>query len=539
MSETPHKPNFNALQTPAGDFEGVETRLLLNETEVINYGSEGIQDPADIGMPSILDDGSVLKIIGRIDLCEDSAKSAIIIEVTSPDGVRGQHLSGLEQRDGQGDPVFNGKNISLEPGQEIALGRSMDKSDAERLWNNTEFPDTVSRNHTQIKLGIKGIEVTDSSTNGTSMKKSEASPDSVNFDNVSVHTVSAEGLARMQGKLEQKDDGVETFFGRKVINRNTTDPEGMVDIRSWVSGAESIVVDSEKDPDLNRFAEKAFAELANMNEMTEKDVLAVIYKTVAEGMEYDMEFADKMADSVKDSPHKKISLGYYMAEGKGVCRHMALAGQWLGAKVAEKYPGVVSGEFTAPVNQSNKGNGAHEWVRYTAASGEVYIIDPAQKFFGSLEDSMKKGQAGKVWEYFKDVQEKKDYAGRQAGQIAVRQGGMIKVPQNIKDYLDGHNEPPLEKTPRPVVPKDEQLATANRELNELRSEFSEDDNLNMLRYVSAMQNKREDQKRGDGAGSSIQGQQAGQAYNSMSKSAKDALSRYEQLMNKVERLYGS
>ena len=93
---------------------------------------------------------------------------------------------------------------------------------------------------------------------------------------------------------------------------------------------------------------------------------------------------------------RKVSLNYYLDYGKGVCRHMALATAWMGGELARN--GILEGKATAEVNQRKKDNAAHEWARYTAKDGTVYILDPAQQYFGRLDESLERHGS---WEYFR------------------------------------------------------------------------------------------------------------------------------------------
>ncbi len=143
-------------------------------------------------------------------------------------------------------------------------------------------------------------------------------------------------------------------------------------------------------------------------------------------MEYDLAGVAEISNWAT-ADHKKINLGAYISEGKGVCRHMALTSQWLGARMKDKYPTLLTGEFTVPVNQRTSDNAAHEWTRYTTPSGKVYIIDPAQKFVGTLEEIMLDGSKGATrWEYFANKQEKDEHEARLIGGTAIDGGRFWK-----------------------------------------------------------------------------------------------------------------
>ena len=91
---------------------------------------------------------------------------------------------------------------------------------------------------------------------------------------------------------------------------------------------------------------------------------------------------------------------------------------------------------------------------------------------------------------------------------------------------------------RETAPKDrvEELKAAYAEL---RGRFSEEDQMNLWRYVAGKADRARAQKAGDGDGSRIAGENAGQAWNKLSPSARQAAGQYESLMNQLERAYHS
>lgn len=157
---------------------------------------------------------------------------------------------------------------------------------------------------------------------------------------------------------------------------------------------------------------------------TEKDVVEAIYDTVSSTMQYDLAFVDTPPDGM-DQTHRKVNLSYYLGSGRGVCRHMALACQWLGSEAAKSNPLLKGGSFTTPVNQRKSDNAAHEWARYTSADGKVYILDPAQKFVGTLEESVK-NTSGDKWEYFSDEAEKLRYMQKDIGKSTLKLHGIAR-----------------------------------------------------------------------------------------------------------------
>ena len=436
------------LKTPTNTTKEHESRNLtrtetsISFTEVLSGTSKnydvtfpGVIQPEEIGISSLLESGETVTITSMFDVgsSEDSRAAAI---VTMHDPVLDSYrvtIGGLEVNEA-GDLKLNNKWIPLNKDKGIVFGRHGDRegddvAGSESLWPGTGyFSSDISSRHASIVFDGRNINLLDTSTNGTRLYNApqdvESNQQEDDFGHLSTHTMTAEQKAVVNDLLRRnKKTGEMEYSGsRPVINRNTTDPEGMVDIRSWVGGGEAIVVDSKKEPlPYRELLQKCDRKLTESGAFTEKDVLKAVFETVTETIMYDLDYADNTADEIA-TKSKKINLSVYIEEGKGVCRHMALACQWLGARLKEQYPALFEGgEFTAPVNQREKDNAAHEWVRYTNPKGKVYIIDVAQNFMGTLEDVVHETARGaERWEYFTDADEKKRYEKLLLGDIAVR-----------------------------------------------------------------------------------------------------------------------
>ncbi|MEI6169385.1 MAG: transglutaminase domain-containing protein [Candidatus Saccharibacteria bacterium] len=130
-----------------------------------------------------------------------------------------------------------------------------------------------------------------------------------------------------------------------------------------------------------RSRQKEQKELGQHNDV-KNGILSDVFELVMEEMKYDGDFAEKAAIKFKD---QKINLSYFINAKKGVCRHQALlVGYLLQRLTAEGY---IDGKASIDRNYVS-GVGAHAWVRYeSGTSGKIYILDPAQKFIGRLEDA--------------------------------------------------------------------------------------------------------------------------------------------------------
>jgi hypothetical protein len=234
------------------------------------------------------------------------------------------------------------------------------------------------------------------------------------------HTLHAEELAQIRGYFAVNEAGARMFGDREIIDHTTTDVEGKVDIRNWGAGGEALVVDSKKYPEGFDKLRDLYADEASEPERDfgypvdpEWRVLRDIQRAVTKSMDYDLDAVEKIyPQSAGDGRIEKVSLGDFILEGKGVCRHMALAAAWLGGELKKK--GELEGTTTAGVNQNDE-LGAHEWARYTTPDGRVYIIDPAQKFFGTLENAANRA----YWDYFDEGERDTYMAAAKARQIAA------------------------------------------------------------------------------------------------------------------------
>ncbi|MGH7240061.1 MAG: hypothetical protein ACREHG_08350, partial [Candidatus Saccharimonadales bacterium] len=78
--------------------------------------------------------------------------------------------------------------------------------------------------------------------------------------------------------------------------------------------------------------------------------------------------------------------------------------------------------------------GGHSWVRYTNSRDEVYILDLAQDFIGTLDEAM---QRPKGWNYLRpdeDAERRRHMAAQQIAAAETRQHELItEIPDHIKN----------------------------------------------------------------------------------------------------------
>ncbi len=439
-------PKFNPITLLQAEARRDLQLQSLHHEEVILDTQGSLYDPAEIGLPRQSMNGEQIEIIGEAAIGGDGGIFGEMAFVRSGTTSRGKIFLVELAKDEKGQSIATGHWRSLNPSESVVIGRGSG-AHMHSLGGRSLDDVHISRKHLTVTLTPEGLKLKDTSTNGSAFRGKKVSPED-KYDYTATHTVSAEEAARRRGLLkEQSDGGRSEFGGRPTIGRDTFPIDGHVDIRSWVAGKEAIVVDSKKYPE--EFNQLRDLFVANLHKeisarqgghIQEEDVLKAIYRSVHETLQYDLEFVKKEAQDVRSaSPEsRKAALNNYLAAGKGVCRHMALTAAWLGGEAYKQ--GLVRGKFTTEVNQSDLGYGAHEWSRYMAPDGEIYIIDVAQHFVGKLADTLDRKPSGReYWGYFRSKEERDTYRQAKQGSTIVTLSGLEvrpTLPQRIIDSKD-------------------------------------------------------------------------------------------------------
>lgn len=196
-------------------------------------------------------------------------------------------------------------------------------------------------------------------------------------------------VEEQHGKQEKKG----WFLGREMIGRDKKINKG---VYVGEHGREAIVVDDEKDPNLN----DAYKRLLALRMRAEKQkgthfkdgLLQDVFNLTKQIMPVDVRNVNKVTRSF-DVPDTKVYLSTFFKGG--VCRHQALLAGYILERL--KKEGKISGQVSIDRNSTEQGG--HAWVRYTDSQGGVIILDPAQNFIGYLKD-VKDGD-GK-WPYHRE-----------------------------------------------------------------------------------------------------------------------------------------
>lgn len=194
------------------------------------------------------------------------------------------------------------------------------------------------------------------------------------------------------------------FKGRPSIERDSQIDGG---VYHGTYGGEAIVVDTEKYPnEYNKWLDIAKEKASVNGEIKKNHILKSTFDTVLEEMPYSKNGVDNLLSNIaagrgesKFKDGTKVSLDYFMREHAGVCRHQALV---VGTLLEMfKKEGYISGEVSVDRNTNwnpvTDEKGGHAWCRYTNSGGDIFILDVAQKYAGTLEDSKTEAQ----WNYLR------------------------------------------------------------------------------------------------------------------------------------------
>jgi len=196
-------------------------------------------------------------------------------------------------------------------------------------------------------------------------------------------------LAKERLKKERKLDGEESYSGRFIIHR-----DGPIDGGVYISvtSKEAIVVDSQKYPKLKELYNRAKLKATEKGIVQKDLILEAVFNTVSEAIpKQDERSVAKIVREFGVGKDGKIALDKFLERGTGVCRHDALTC----AALLEMFnkEGMLSGKPSLDRNATEMG--AHAWCRYTNSAGQVYILDVAKNFLGTL----KSARGSKKWVY--------------------------------------------------------------------------------------------------------------------------------------------
>ncbi len=207
------------------------------------------------------------------------------------------------------------------------------------------------------------------------------------------HTKVVELRMMTNARYEEPDSEAKhgMYGGRRIIGRDTP-IQGGVYLGS--GKREAIVVDDTYNESTLLETYRDFIKRINFEDKKYKDnILEKVFNYVRTVLPYnESEVKNIITPLQKD---QKVALDVFIDNKAGVCRHQAL----LVAYILEKMKSERHLNGTASIDRNTiPSQGGHAWVRYVNGAGKILIIDPAQNFIGSLEDSLRERNSG-GWDY--------------------------------------------------------------------------------------------------------------------------------------------
>ncbi len=329
-------------------------------------------------------------------------------------------------RDDKGRPV--NYLVEFDADQEIDLSRHGDFAEALGYDDNKY----ISRqNHAKFSINKAGV-ITLSQADGknpTLVRGLRQNLDADQDDGQSAfdYTKNIADYVSNANQSKQLNKSENTYGGRPIISRDKAINQGVYPVGG--TDGEALVVDDKK---YGEVYQTVWQELGSRLERIKSSRVTVgalqrlvrsrgganetmpvptsssdsikwsleqVFDTVLDFMEYDAEKVNDFNQQQGINYHK-IELTAYIKEGVGVCRHQALLAAYLVERLVRDGHSVLAGgrvSIDRNVKREVDGKGyGHAWARYMAPNGEVFIIDPAQKFVGTLAESVKDQ---KTWDY--------------------------------------------------------------------------------------------------------------------------------------------
>ena len=181
--------------------------------------------------------------------------------------------------------------------------------------------------------------------------------------------------------LEGRIQGGKLDGTRHIIGADTA-IDGGVSIGAYER--EIIVVDSSISQRLiGTYEEAKKMSTDDAGEFRNDWVLQVVYDLTKEILTYDRDEVDRIIEDRDSYEDGKISLGIFLQEGFGICRHHYLLIGFMLERFREE--GFVEGEVSVDrITFGPEGKSGHAFVRYTNSDGVPYILDSAGNYIGPL-----------------------------------------------------------------------------------------------------------------------------------------------------------
>lgn len=198
------------------------------------------------------------------------------------------------------------------------------------------------------------------------------------------------------------------------------------------SRSEAIIVDLDDYTEvyeayLNEAVERARDESGRLRRYA---IPRAVYETVAYNMRYSVEGVDKISEQKEDALSQGINIAVFMQERVGRCSHMAATCALMleTFKTGRFIHGQVSVDTNKRWNPENESEVlGHAWARLKLRDGRIFILDAAQRYFGTLEDSIESAK----WSYLRP-EEREQYENEQHRKVGLA---------SLKSYFQVRHEP--------------------------------------------------------------------------------------------------
>lgn len=296
----------------------------------------------------------------------------------------------------------------VEPGEEIPLGRNTEAATALGYTAKTE----ISREHAKLVINRDGSSLVEDvgSKNGTSVRGTIDRPlgeilgpteSKFNYTININRDVSRAGKGHLLFPKELELGWGHGMVGnRPKIVRDTPINGGAYPVGG--ADGEILIIDDKKYPkELNEAYDTVIEALSKKPDdivatsglkkllgrkpktelLTETErTFETIRKEVAGILKYDLKATRAIA-----TPSQEVPLGDYIKAGVGICRTQGVLSAYVIERLIDE--GKLEGHVSVDRNQIEVDDttSGHAWARFTDKTGQVYIIDPAQRFAGTLE----------------------------------------------------------------------------------------------------------------------------------------------------------
>lgn len=231
--------------------------------------------------------------------------------------------------------------------------------------------------------------------------------------------------------MKSKEAYGDAYKNRHQISRDSEISGG---VYFGTYGGEAIVVDPDKYPGhYQKLYDQIIDRAREVNpdgskgKIRKDRILGSVFSSVRVALPYSLEGVDTALLSIdKFESGAKVDLSFFLDRKIGVCRHQALACGVMLERLAKE--GIINGKVSVDRNElwsPNGDRGGHAWARYTNSGGEVYILDVAQNYIGTLRES-----EGRLhgWDYMRP-EERRQVAAAQISPLITED--MVPKPGSV------------------------------------------------------------------------------------------------------------